>query len=292
MEVFQKETLCVDAENIINLTNPTLAEEWVFSKAHVLFYTFFQPLITAIGVSGNVAFLISALIVPNMQSSLTAFMCNLAVTDIIFLVMAEIWAVLDYKFSKIVLDYPVYFDVSCYALVMSVYIPYFVSLGFVTLISMERYLAICMPIRHHMMKGRNRSARMIGAVWAIGFILAILYTSGHTLIKTCFLWPHREPFSDLPIVIGLCWPYTLQVQIMSISLFLLCLIMNTAISGKIALTMMNRKLASNYGQKQMQSATNQVTRTLVLNNVIFFLCQLPIRFAFSDKIMESFGIDV
>ena len=45
--------------------------------------------------------------------------------------------------------------------------------------------------------------------------------------------------------------------------------------------MMNRKLERN--DKQKQSTTNQVTRTLVLNNGIFFLCQIPLSFALSFR---------
>ena len=96
MERLQNETFCLDAETIINLTDPILAEQWIFTEADYLLYTFIGPVVTMIGVLGNSAFLILLLAVPSLQSSVTVLMSNLAVTDIMFLVIIEIWAILDY----------------------------------------------------------------------------------------------------------------------------------------------------------------------------------------------------
>ena len=43
--------------------------------------------------------------------------------------MAEILVVVDYKFSKVVRDYPIYSDVRCYPTVMSVSVPYHEEMG-------------------------------------------------------------------------------------------------------------------------------------------------------------------
>ena len=291
MESLQNETLCLDAGTIINLTDPILAEQWIFTEVDDLLYTFIGPIVTMIGVLGNSAFLILLLTVPSLQSSVTALMSNLAVTDIMFLVITPIWAILDYVTSKIALDYPVKSYASCFTCMASVGIPYNASLGFVTLISVERYLAICMPLRHKMIKGRKRTARLIATVWFIGLALALIYVSGYKLQKTCLLWPEDKVFHNLPVIIQLCSSNSVVRRVINVSIFLLCFVINAILSSKIVSTMMKRKINSHCGCQEI-SAKIQVTRTLVLNNTVFFLCQLPIRIAYSSQILESIWVDI
>ena len=293
MDSSQNETLCQDAgTTTINLSDPILAEQWTFTEVDDLLYTFLSPAVTIIGAVGNSAFLILLFAIPRMQSSVTALMSNLAVTDIMFLIITQIWAFLDYVTSKVALDYPVKSHASCVTFLASVTIPYYASLGFVTLISVERYLAICMPLQHKMMKGRKRTARLIAAAWFIGFTVGIIFAFGYKLHKTCVIWPDNKVFQNLPVSLQLCREYSIFPQVISVSLFLLCFVINAALACKIVSAMMKRKITSHHGRQEMISAKNQVTRTLVLNNTIFFLCQLPIRFVHLSQILESIGVDI
>ena len=292
MESLLNDTLCLDAESIINLTNPILAEQWIFTEADGLLYPFIGPVVATMGVLGNSVCLILPLAVPSLQSNVTALMSNLAVIDIMVLVIMEIWAILDYVSSKIALDYPVNSLASCFTCIASVGIPYNASLGSVTLISVERYLAICMPLRHQMIKGRKRTAKLIATVWLIGLALGLIYVSGFKLQKTCLLWPEEDSFHNLPVIIQLCSSNTVIQKVINVLVFLLCFVTNAVLSCKIVSTMMKRKIRSHCGSQEMISAKIQVTRTLVLNNTIFFLCQLPIRMAYSSQILESIGVDI
>ena len=174
----------------------------------------------------------------------------------------------------------------------SVGIPYNASLGFVTLIAVERYLAICMPLRHKMIKGRKRTARLITTVWFIGLALALMFTSGYKFQKTCLLWPEEKAFHDLLVIIQLCSSNSVIRRVINVSIFLLCFVINAILSCKIVSTMMKRKIRSHCGRQEMISAKIQVTRTLVLNNTVFFLCQLPIQFKHLSQILESIGVDI
>lgn len=284
MSVIHNANNCIKAAEVIDLSDPALATEWVFSDTDSLYYTFGAPIVCSMGILGNSAFLMSVITTSSLQSSLTALMCNLAITDIFFLAMSTIWSTIDYMTSEVLLDYPVYSNLTCYILVISVYIPYFTSLGFITLISMERYLAICLPIRHHMMKGRKRTCRLIVVVWVIGFALSILYAFGHVLTPTCFIWPEDEVYEHLAANIDIC-KHNVFPLVMAICLFVSCLLINGIITYKIIAAMMKRKVVTN--SEQVQSALYQVTRTLVINIVVFFLCQLPIRIAFLNKIFDE-----
>ena len=295
MESLQNETLCLDADIIINLTDPILAEQWIFTEADDFLYKFVGPLVTVIGVLGNSAFLILLLAVPSLQSSVTALISNLAVTDILFLVITQIWAILDYITTKVALDFPVNSYASCFTCAASVTIPYYVSLGFVTLIAVERYLAICTPLRHMMMKGRKRTARLIATVWVIGMTMALIFTSGYKLQKTCILWPEEKTFRNLPVIIQLCSlnSYTVFRQVINVSLFLLFFVVNATLSCKIVSTMMKPEIRSHRRCQEIISVKIQVTRTLILNNAIFFLSQLPLRITYIIQILEmSIGVDI
>ena len=57
MESLQNGTQFLDAETIVNLTDPILAEQWIFTEADDFLYKFVEPIVTMIGVLGNSAFL-------------------------------------------------------------------------------------------------------------------------------------------------------------------------------------------------------------------------------------------
>ena len=103
-------------------------------------------------------------------------------------------------------------------------ISYNASLGFITLISMERYLAICKPL----------PARLIATVWFLGLAVTLIYVSGFELQKTCFLWPEEEAFHNLPVIIQLCASsFALPRQVVNLLVFLLLLVINAKLSCKI-----------------------------------------------------------
>ena len=66
------------------------------------------------------------------------------------------------------------------------------SLRLMALISFERYLAICHPIKHLTMKGMKRNIRLLSAVWLSAMIVSIPYALKQSTFTTyCVMWPKR-----------------------------------------------------------------------------------------------------
>ena len=267
----------------INLTNLVKAQEQLYAIQDFVIVIS----MSVIGVLANAAFLLSVWVTPAMQSSLTAFMGNLAVTDIVYLFNFGAWGIADYVTSDMFLDFPLYSTADCYLFILSLFVPYLVSLGFVLLISVERYLAICMPVRHHLMKGKRRTVKMIIGIWAVGLAPTAVYASGFVLSETCILWPSNDVFShNVPLKLRSCFLHFLYPKIMFISVFLVSIVFNAILSFNIIKALFSRNFEGIQGQDQVRSTLIQVTRTLVINNIVFFLCQLPIRLANLDDILD------
>ena len=71
------------------------------------------------------------------------------------------------------------------------------SLFFVTLVSMERYLAIFHPIKHHLLSGTKQTIKLIGIVFFVRFIATSAVLAPFVdPILLCFVWPLDEPFTS------------------------------------------------------------------------------------------------
>ncbi len=279
---------CIGADYIINVTDPNLAMEKLFSNTAAIIYIAVIPIVCIVGIVGNGIFCVSVFMIPSMQNSLTAFMINLAFADIATLAMICFWADLDYLTTDVVYDYPVYTDLACYAYKMSVNGPYTIAVGFITLISVERYLAICVPMKHLIMKGTKHTLKMIIAVYIIMLTLCVVFVSGYELHSICYLWPSDEAFSHLPAVVPVC-ASNIFSPLFSITMFFITLLINCSLSFKIISALMNRELKRS-NSEHLKSVHRQVTRTLIINNVVFFLCQLPLRISFLNNTLYRLSL--
>ena len=64
------------------------------------------------------------------------------------------------------------------------------SFGTVTLVSLERFLAICYPIKHHLIKGTWRTNTLICSVWCISFCYALPTLSFVDTLNIFIIWPN------------------------------------------------------------------------------------------------------
>ncbi|XP_072037022.1 uncharacterized protein [Amphiura filiformis] len=72
-----------------------------------------------------------------------------------------------------------------------------VSFGLVTLVSLERFLAICYPIKHHLMKGTRRTFKLICCAWIMGLtsLTDLIFTDFTT---SCIMWPQNDAYANFP----------------------------------------------------------------------------------------------
>ncbi len=128
---------------------------WMWNKPKKILITVVFPILAALGVVGNFIFLLTIFRRKELHNSLSVFLVNLAMCDIIFIACFTFWIVHIYLHSPI--RYNRISGIRCMTDPLFIYTWYFASVGFVTVISFERYLAICKPLKHRLLKGAYRN---------------------------------------------------------------------------------------------------------------------------------------
>ena len=143
------------------------------------------------GLATNLSFLFVAFRVPHMRNITNFYLCNLALADLLYLVTDIVTSIKRY------ISFPVKFAVDSVAFCI---VQYFVSnacfnasIHLVTLVTFERYLAICHPFKHHLVKGWKRTLKLTAVIWIISGIIGVT-----TLLTfqgwdhVCVKWPDND----------------------------------------------------------------------------------------------------
>ena len=269
---------------------------------------FIVPCFSILGIIGNVAFLATIIRLKGSQSGLNTYLCHLAVCDILFLSSSLYW-ILQSAFST---KPNVVFSLSyvCVGYVLSTHVLYFASIELNTVISVERYFAICVPLRHRLVVGRKRTMKLLIFVWLSATIGAMtIIPSQSTLGYLCYVWQQQES-DDLTQIVPICGPRSVYWEyyaiIFILLLFFLTFSLNSALYVNIIkalherTSMMTRSSSepeSNQQPPQLQTSTsfqleaenirNQVARTLVASGIIFFITQTPMRLLTLEALLDK-----
>ena len=279
--------------NTINLTlDENMAEKFLYSRPDNILISVVIPIITLFGIIGNSLFVLTVIRLHRMRNSLNAFLGNLAVSDILFLSTACVLFLFMYTSSPILYDMPVSSSIECVLLNVPFYFGHLASMGFVTLISIERFYAVCYPIRHRIIKRQKRTILLVTATWVGTFGTALLFIP--SLSKNnhfCVHWPKTERFRDVPNSYTVCSHehsrFAGVPEYISTITFILVLLINMILNGRITYTLSERSQnhslqTSSYGH--IRSNSRKVTLTLAVNTLVYFLFQTPYRIQTIDGI--------
>ena len=156
---------------------------------------------------------------------------------------------------------------------------YICAIETITLVSLERFLAICFPIRHRLIKGSKRTNRVIAISWlfalfvgVISFILCEHFTSTCAVL---IYWPDDNQYSDYPSQIEISW-FNPQFELIldsSICGFnFILLLFNGFMYIKIYLAVNNTERANLNSSADLESQLRQVSLMLIVNGSAFFIC--------------------
>ena len=141
-------------------------DEWIetflYSKTDKVMITIVFPFIVTLGLLANTAFLFTLVRVREMRTLTNFYLANLAFADLFFVIVTAVNHFYKYTWSP---DFqrgvPWTSAVGCGAISAAIYMPFIASICLVTLVSFERFLAICFPLKHRMMNNKSRTVKMV-----------------------------------------------------------------------------------------------------------------------------------
>ncbi|XP_072046960.1 neuromedin-U receptor 2-like [Amphiura filiformis] len=287
-----------DCVHTYNISDPVVAAGWIYTDIETFLLYVVIPIVAAIGVAGNVAFLFMIIRLPQMRTGLSSYLAFLALCDILFLLIGNILYAITLAQSDLSLAWPAQTPIGCAISVVLSHVWYFASLGLITLISLERYFAICHPLKHIHFQGKKRNAKMILAVLFLSFGITISVTPRYTWYHTyCLIWPNTPDFQNRQKTIGVCgsWRHHWNAYegFLLVGIFIISAFINCFLYTKILLAVKSRSvLTTSQPNTEANRVRNQVARTLIINGVVFFICQVPFRIDNLDDALEYLNVDL
>ncbi|XP_038069338.1 growth hormone secretagogue receptor type 1-like [Patiria miniata] len=271
---------------VLNKTNEMAARMLLYDATSSGLITIALPIIGTIGCLINASFLFVVFRIRRMRTITNAYLCNLAASDILFLLTATAAGSLQYHSSPVNFDKYQTGIAGCVLFNFLIYTFFFASIALVTLVSLERYYAICSPLKQWLISGKARTAKLLLVTWMISASMAALNVPAFIVLKPlCVDWPDTEDFQDFPDIVGDCKPVTpwfTQVSCVSRMIpFFVAMIGNIYMYSRIILTLKRRFIvnpndaaASGQAINHVQSVRRQVSAMLIATGTAFFLCQV------------------
>ena len=214
-----------------------------------------------IGILLNSAFLFTLYRVKELQSATNVYLANLAIADELLLVtrLTRVWTIVG-RFS-------------CGISYLLIYMFAFAPVFFISLVALERYMAICRPITHRQTNSRAKALKLSLMAWIASFVMVASHIGAFRINQTCLVLSKATHFS---IHFTLCqmdsWAYV-SIHVLDFCQFLLACVGNCTLYICIIRSLNKRKCNA----RQRSKERNHVAKMLSINACVFFICAAPIQ---------------
>ena len=254
---------------LLDLSNKTsFPIAYVYAAQEWVIYQLILPSIILFGLATNLSFIRTVIYSPSLYTCTYRYLTSLAAADSVFLLIYSVSHIVYYHIDPLRRTLPA----AVYAFQFSFFC---CSVGTVTLVSLERFLAICYPIKHHLIKGTRRTNKLIGCVWFVSACSSLLVVFLLKDVTYCIIWPSSIFDASYPNQLTTTiesdrWAFQLLLSIWFV--FCLCLlVLNIIIYIKIYLAVRKRK-QTNIGQNvSPDEQLHQLAIMLIVNGTVFFL---------------------
>ncbi|XP_038054505.1 kappa-type opioid receptor-like [Patiria miniata] len=271
---------------ILSFENPAEAEEDMYSNTMTVLYGFVLPVLKLLGILSILSFFFTLCRVSSMRNVTNFYLTNLAVGDLMVLISFGTHQQFVATTTQNGLDTS-YLRNSTQAVTLLIYLflgnlGLISSLALVTLLSYERYFAICCPFQHRNLNLKRRAIRAAVCIWFLSLCISLVKFFDRVLntneqpIK-CLVWPNEEKYKYLSsnVQVFVNGDVTLgQVgNGMFFCVFMLCLILTVTFN----ILLIKGLHAPNPTGDQIQGPSKhlqRVTLILSINTAVVFVCFL------------------
>ncbi|XP_033111926.1 gastrin/cholecystokinin type B receptor-like [Anneissia japonica] len=280
-----------------NCMDVTVTDSVFYDRTDKIIITVIMPTILIIGLMGNVTFLVVVTLVQRMRTITNLYLQSLAVSDIIFLIVAigeKLWR---YLSSPYVDDQSMMGQIGCIVVYFITDMTFYSSVFLVTLAAVERFYAICRPLKHRMKIGaKERTIRLIASAWVLAFCLSMLVSPSNWGNKSYCLWwisngtnspsssesfpSENDPYyhnGRMFQCTGITpWYVSFGACVQTLPFFT-AFIANCTLYYNI-IHSLNRRVGTADRQRPNTKnlrIRNQVARMLIVNGLVFFICLAP-----------------
>ena len=245
----------------------------------------FVPLVTVFGTFWNSAFIFVVYRVKTMRTITNIFLVNLAVADSSLLIVAFSQYIGSYNNSS-ALNFSFYSVAGCTLPNFLVYLCYYASVWTITLVSIERYLAVCRPVWYRRINDKGRAFPTICAAWIVSVLFSSFTMPYTTVLEYCIvslddnLIVERKPTCSRN-----CKWCDVTLHSTDLLQFLISLLANIILFSLIV-----RSLNAKLSMKKSNHVRNSVIKMLIINGIIFFICLTPFSILNVVNLCNAFGL--
>ncbi|XP_030611257.1 somatostatin receptor type 2 [Archocentrus centrarchus] len=242
--------------------NQTLVDENFYWEENVdrfgIVMAFLYLVVCIVGLAGNSLVIVAILKFDKMSSSTTVYIFNLALADGLFMVGLPFIA------SQNFLNHWLFGDVACKAVMVLDGINQFTSVFCLTVMSIDRYMALVEPLRFARWR-TPRCAKIVSSLLWLFSLLTILPMALHFSAERGFCTPALVSDAWLlgvlsyTFILGFALPFTVM----------------TAFYAALLLTLWVQRSRASTPNPESQQLEQQVTKMVVAVVVVFALCWLP-----------------
>ena len=267
----------------VDFNDQKVINKYLYTTSEQTVNQILYPTLLASGIISNTLFLVVCAFSRQMHTTTNFYLANLALADVTFLVIGLGEELLQGRMSPIENDASYIGKAGCIVVKFFSWFYYVASILIVTVVTADRYYAICRPIPHQLGKSSTRTIKTAAVMWIAAFTVASFSIPTYSYFEIyCAIWPDEEKFHGYPDEFAKCvtaiWWATFVFQIVFVLFVQICLaavlIMSMKILRKLH-TRTQRSEQSALSQQRSMKLRNHVAFMLTVNAIVFFLCQAP-----------------